>query len=51
MPVTVIAERIEWPHGLTVLKDRVRVLRPYFLPPGPASRTGYDPGHRVQCDL
>jgi transposase len=51
MPATVIAERIEWPHGLTVLKDRVRVLRPYYLPPDPASRTEYDPGHRAQCDL
>lgn len=51
MPATVIAERIEWEHGLTVLKDRVRELRPYFLPPDPASRTEYDPGHRVQCDL
>ena len=51
MPATVIAERIGWQHGLTVLKDRVRVLRPYYLPPDPASRTEYDPGHRVQCDL
>lgn len=51
MPATVIAERIGWEHGLTVLKDRVRELRPYYLPPDPASRTEYDPGHRVQCDL
>ena len=29
MPATVIAERIGWQHRLTVLKDRVRVLRPY----------------------
>src|SRR4249919_731115 len=51
MPATVIAERLEWQHGLTVLKDRVRMLRPYYLPPDPSSRTDYDPGHRVQCDL
>lgn len=51
MPATVIAERIGWEHGLTVLKDRVRELRPYYLPPDPATRTDYDPGHRVQCDL
>ncbi len=51
MPATVIAERIGWEHGLTVLKDRVRVLRPFYLPPDPASRTEYDAGHRVQCDL
>jgi transposase len=51
MPATVIAERIDWQHGLTVLKDRVRELRPYYLLPDPVSRTEYDPGHRVQCDL
>jgi transposase len=51
MPATVIAERVGWEHGLTVLKDRVRVLRSYYLPPDPASRTEYEPGHRVQCDL
>jgi hypothetical protein len=28
MPATVIAERIGWTRGLTVLKDRVRELRP-----------------------
>ena len=42
MPATVIAERIGWQHGLTVPKDRVRVLRPYCRPPDPGSRTEYD---------
>ena len=51
MPATVIAERIGWEHGLTVLKERVRELRPFYLPPDPSSRTSYDPGDRVQCDL
>ena len=51
MPATVIAERVGWDRSLTVLKDRVRVLRPLFLPPDPASRTTYVPGQRVQCDL
>jgi transposase len=51
MPATVIAERIGWDRSLTVLKDRVRELRPYYLPPDPATRTAYDPGRRVQCDL
>ncbi|PZR52409.1 IS21 family transposase [Xylanimonas oleitrophica] len=51
MPATVIAERIGWSHSLTILKDRVRVLRPFYLPPDPATRTTYDPGARVQCDL
>lgn len=51
MPATVIAERIGWSRSLTILKDRVRELRPYYVPPDPATRTAYDPGQRVQCDL
>ena len=51
MPVTVIAERIGWTRGLTVLKDRVRELRPVYLPPDPASRTAYAAGEVAQCDL
>jgi transposase len=51
MPATVIAERVGWVHGLTVLKDRVRELRPIFLPPDPASRTAYLPGEVAQCDF
>ncbi|MCL3863041.1 IS21 family transposase [Actinotalea sp. K2] len=51
MPATVIAERIGWDRSITVLRDRVRELRPYYLPVDPATRTAYDPGQRVQCDL
>jgi transposase len=51
MPATVIAERIGWTRGLTVLKDRVRELRPVYLPPDPASRTAYAAGEIAQCDL
>jgi transposase len=51
MPATVIAERVGWSHSITILRDRVRELRPYYLPPDPASRTEYEPGHRIQCDL
>jgi transposase len=51
MPATVIAERIGWTRGLTVLKDRVRELRPVYLPPDPASRTAYTAGEVAQCDL
>lgn len=32
MPATVIAQRIGWQRSLTVLKDRVREVRPLFLP-------------------
>ena len=51
MPATVIAERIGWDRGLTVLKDRVRELRPVYLPPDPASRTSYVAGEIAQCDF
>lgn len=51
MASTVIAERIGWERSLTVLKDRVRELRPLYLPPDPATRTSYDAGGRAQCDL
>ncbi len=37
MPATVIAERIGWERSMTVLKDRVRELRPSTCPPIPAS--------------
>src|SRR3954454_17418675 len=51
MPATVIAERIGWTRGLTVLKERVAELRPAYLPVDPASRTSYEPGQIAQCDL
>jgi transposase len=51
MPATVIAERIGWRHSLTVLKDRIRELRPAYLLPDPASRTAYAAGEVAQCDL
>ena len=51
MPATVIAERIGWSHGMTVLSERVRELRPIFLPPDPASRTGYVAGEIAQHDF
>ena len=51
MPATVIAERIGWPYGLTVLKERVRELRPVYLPPDPASRTSVWAGEIAQCDF
>jgi transposase len=51
MPATVIAERIGWQRGITVLKDRVARLRPLYLPPDPASRSAYVAGETAQCDL
>ena len=51
IPATVIAERIGWEHGMTVLKERVWELRPLYAPKDPSSRTTYDPGKIAQCDL
>ncbi|MFF9410901.1 IS21 family transposase [Streptomyces anandii] len=51
MPATVIAERIGWERGMTILKDRIRELRPAYLPVDPVSRTTYRPGELAQCDL
>jgi transposase len=51
MPATVIAERIGWTKSLTILKDRVRELRPLFVPPDPTDRVEYGPGEVAQCDL
>ena len=51
MPATVIAERVGWTRGMTVFNERVRELRPVYLPPDPAGRTSYDAGDVAQCDL
>jgi transposase len=47
----VIAERVGWERGITVLRDRVAELRPLFLPPDPCQRTWYQPGELAQFDL
>jgi hypothetical protein len=51
MPATVIAERIGWERSITVLRERVAELRPFYLKPDPAGRTSYEPGHRAQNDF
>jgi transposase len=51
MPATVIAERIGWTRGRTVLQERVAELRPLFVPPDPVQRTEYVPGELAQWDL
>jgi transposase len=51
MPATVIAERIGWTRGMTVLTARVRELRPVYLPPDPSSRTAYVAGEIAQNDF
>jgi hypothetical protein len=51
MPATVIAERIGWDRSMTVFRDRVRELRPVYLPPDPAGRTTYLAGEIGQHDF
>src|SRR5437660_7377369 len=51
MPATVIAERIDWQRGMTILNTRVREMRPLYLPPDPCGRTEYRPGELAQWDL
>lgn len=51
MPATVIAQRIGWGRSMTVLRERVAVLRVLYAPTDPASRTTYASGELVQCDL
>jgi transposase len=51
MPATVIAERICWSYSIRTLSERVRELRPLYLPPDPASRTTYVAGEIAQCDF
>jgi transposase len=51
MPATVIAERIGWQHSITILKDRVRAIRPEYAGIDPADRIVHSPGESTQCDL
>src|SRR5512142_183421 len=51
IPATVIAERIGWEHSITILKDRVRVLRPEYVGIDPSDRLVHEPGVATQCDL
>ncbi len=51
MPATVIAERIGWTRSITVLKDRVRAIRPEYRGVDPVDRLVHEPGATTQCDL
>jgi hypothetical protein len=48
---SVIAERIGWERGITILRDRVAELRSLFVPPDPCLRTSYAPGELAQWEL
>jgi transposase len=51
MPATVVAERIGWTRGITVLRERVAELRPTYQVPEAFGRTEYRPGELCQWDL
>lgn len=51
MPATVIAQRIGWQHSLTILKDRIRMIRPEYAGVDPADRLVHEPGQAAQMDL
>lgn len=51
MPATVIAERLDFPYSLTVLKDRLRQIRPEYVGVDPADRLVHKPGQAAQMDL
>lgn len=51
MAATVIAERIGWTRGMTVLRDRVAELRPVYRLPEAFGHTEYKPGELAQWDL
>ena len=51
MPATVIAERIGWEHSLTILKDRIRQIRPEYAGLDPADRIVREAGESAQMDL
>ncbi len=51
MPATVVAERIGWTGGITVLRERVAELRPAYQVPEAFGRTEYKAGELCQWDL
>lgn len=51
MPATVIAERVEWTGSISWLRERVRAIRPEYLPADPVDRLEHPPGRVIQCDL
>jgi transposase len=51
MPATVIAERVGWTGSISWLRERVRAIRPEYLPADPVDRLQHPPGRAMQCDL
>jgi hypothetical protein len=51
MPATVIAERVGWTGSMSWFRERVRAIRPEYLPANPIDRLAHPPGRVIQCDL
>jgi transposase len=51
MAATVVAERIGWTRGITVVREKVAELRPAYQIPDAFGRTEYKPGELCQWDL
>jgi transposase len=51
MPATVIAERVGWTGSISWFRERVRAIRPEYLPADPVDRLTHPPGRVIQCDL
>ncbi|MGG5753712.1 IS21 family transposase [Zafaria sp. Z1313] len=51
MPATVLAERVGWTGSASLFRDKVRQIRPEYLPADPVDRLVHEPGKAVQCDL
>lgn len=51
MPATVIAERVGWTGSISWFRERVRAIRPEYLPADPVDRLDHPPGRAIQCDL
>lgn len=51
LPATVLAERVGWTGSISWFRERVRAIRPEYLPADPIDRLEHPPGRVVQCDL
>lgn len=51
MPATVLAERVGWTGSISWFRERVRAIRPEYLPADPVDRLQHRPGRVIQCDL
>lgn len=51
MAATVIAERVGWTGSISWFRERVRAIRPEYLPADPVDRLDHPPGRVAQCDL